>query len=351
MKALAGHAASVLARCGLFRALEAVDRDTRRVRVIAYHRVDDIDAEPDLDPGLVSATPADFRAQMEAIATRYTAISLPELVAAHRGDSVLPPRAVLLTFDDGYRDFAEQAWPILQSLGLPAVLFVPTAFPDVPGPGFWWDRLHAALRRTRKTSIMAPGVGRIELGDIGAGRVAHKILRTHAKTLAHDEAMTWLDRLIVSLAEIPSVHRVLGWDELRKLASEGLSVSSHSDRHALCTRLTPAELESDLLTSRCRIETELRDDAPPAALAYPASAANAEVCAAARVAGYEIAFGGQRGIDRLPFQNPFEIMRMPVHRYGTALFRAQLRPSVSSLGRMLIDGRSRLRGSVVEAST
>ena len=46
---------------------------------------------------------------------------------------------------------------------------------------------------------------------------------------------------------------------------------------------------------------------------------------------------------RLPFENAFEIMRMPVHRYGTALFRAQLRPSVSRLGRALIDGRARRR--------
>ena len=52
-------------------------------------------------------------------------------------------RVVVAFFDDGYLDFAEHAWPTLQSLGIPAVLFVPTAFPDHPGPGFWWDRLYA----------------------------------------------------------------------------------------------------------------------------------------------------------------------------------------------------------------
>lgn len=129
MKALADRAAEVLARCGLLTALEAADRGTDRVRVVAYHRVDEYDAEPDLDPGLISASPADFRDQMEAIALHYTAISIEQLAAAHRGETPLPPRAVLLTFDDGYQDFEAQAWPILRELGLPAVLFVPTSFP------------------------------------------------------------------------------------------------------------------------------------------------------------------------------------------------------------------------------
>ena len=342
MKALAGHAASVLASCGLLSALEAVDRGTRRVRVLAYHRIDDVEAEPDLDPGLVSATPENFRAQMEAVATRYTAISLDQLVAAHRGQSALPPRAILLTFDDGYRDFAEQAWPILKHLGLPAVLFVPTRFPDSEGPGFWWDRLHAALTRTRASSVEASGVGRLEIDDAVSRRAAHKILRTHAKKLPHDEAMAWLDELIGQLADVPSVHRVLGWDALRKLASEGLSVCSHGDRHALCTRLSPEELKDDLIVSRERIESELGEHAPPSVIAYPANASDAQVRESVCTSGYELAFGGRRGIDRLPFEDAFEIMRMPVHRYGTALFRAQLRPSVSRLGRVLIDGRARL---------
>ncbi len=344
MKAMAGHVAKALAGCGLLSALEAVERGTRRVRVLAYHRVDEVEAEPDLDPGLVSATPDDFRAQMEVVAAHYTALSLDQLVAAHREGSELPRRAVLLTFDDGYQDFAEQAWPILQQLGLPAVLFVPTRFPDVPGPGFWWDRLHAALNRTRENCVEVSGIGRLELTDVASRRRAHKVLRTHVKTLHHEQAMVWLDEVIVGLSDVPSLHRVLGWDALRKLAGEGLSVCSHGDRHALCTRLSAEELKDDLNVSRDRIQSELGESAPPNVIAYPASASDALVRAAARDAGYELAFGGLRGIDRLPFEDPFEVMRMPVHRYGTALFRAQLRPSVARLGRILIDGRRPFRG-------
>jgi peptidoglycan/xylan/chitin deacetylase (PgdA/CDA1 family) len=341
VKELAGRAAEMLARCGFLAVLEAADRGTDRVRVLAYHRIDDLEADPDLDPGLISASPTAFRAQMEEIARRYTAITLEQLLAAHRGQSPLPPRAVLLTFDDGYQDFEHQAWPILKELGLPSVLFVPTSFPDTAGPGFWWDRLHAALARTDEPRVEDPRGGSLELDSDEARRAAHRVLRTHAKTLPHSEAMVWLDGLIGRLAEVPSLHRVLGWDALRKLAGEGLSVCSHGSSHALCTRLSPDELEADLSTSKLRIEMELGTAAPPAVIAYPANASNATVREAVRDAGYEMAFGGRRGIDRLPLRDPVEIMRMPVHRYGTALFRAQLRPVVSELGRVFIDSRNR----------
>lgn len=339
MKAAAGNAAEALARSGLLGLLEARDHDAARVRVVAYHRVDELAAEPDLDPGLVSATPDDFRAQVELVARHYRPISLDDLVAAHRGERALPPRAVLFTFDDGYRDFAEQAWPTLQRAGVPAVLFVPTAFPDRPGPGFWWDRLHAALRHTERREIEVAGLGTLSLTDAATRRAAHRAIRARVKSQPHDEAMKWLDALLAELADLPSLHRVLGWDALRKLASDGLAVCSHSHAHALCTRLGPDALAADLRTSKAAIERELGAHAPPPVFAYPAAAHDARSREAVRRAGFELAMSGERRIPRLPFGDPMNVMRLPMLRYPTALFRAQLRPSVAMLGRWLIDER------------
>lgn len=340
MKAMAGKVADALARSGLLSLLEAADRSTKRVRVVAYHRVDELAAEPDLDPGLISATPDDFRAQLEVVASRYNAISLDELLAAHRGEGTLPPRSVLLTFDDGYRDFAEHAWPILKDVGLPAVLFVPTSFPDGSCPGFWWDRLYAALERTHEKRVDAKGLGVYELNGARDRRAAYLALRLHVKSLPHGRAMDWLDDLIEGIADLPDLNRVLGWDALRRLAREGLSVCAHSHAHALSTRLDAEELAADLATSKARIESELVDGAPPV-FAYPSGASDAASRRAVRDAGYELAFGGGRAIDRLPFADPQNVTRLPMLRYATSLFRAQLRPSVSHLGRVLIDARTK----------
>ena len=339
MKALAGVAADAFARSGLLGLLESLDRNSERVRVVAYHRIAEPGEEPDLDPGLVSASPEDFRAQVELVARHYSPISLDDLVAAHRGERRLPPRPVLFTFDDGYRDFAEHAWPILKRAGVPAALFVPTAFPDQPGPGFWWDRLHATLARTDRREIDAPGVGRLPLEEPGDRRAAHRAIRTRVKDLVHAEAMEWLDATLTPLADVPSVHRVLGWDALRALAREGLAVCAHGHVHALATQLEPADLASDLATSKQAIERELGDDAPPPVFAYPSAAEDARARAAVRDAGFELGFGGGRSIDRLPFPDPACVTRLPMLNYANALFRAQLRPSVATLGRWLIDER------------
>jgi peptidoglycan/xylan/chitin deacetylase (PgdA/CDA1 family) len=149
--------------------------------------------------------------------------------------------------------------------------------------------------------------------------------------------MSWLDREIEPLAELPSLHRVLGWDALRSMAREGLAVCSHSHAHALCTRLDGPTLAEDLRRSREIVERELGEHAAPPVFAYPSSASDARSRAAAREAGYTLALGGGRFIERLPFQDPMNVQRLPMLRYATPLFRAQLRPSVAGLGRILID--------------
>lgn len=336
MKAIAGQVSSILARTGILGALERSDRSTDRVGILVYHRVDELEAEPDLDPGLISATPADFRAQMEMIASHYNAISLGDLTAAHLDGRPLPRRAVLLTFDDGYLDFAKNAWPVLKQLGLPAVLFVPTDFPDEPGPGFWWDRLHSALRRTHDDEVEVPGIGRLALADAVRRRAAFRTLRDRVKTLPHAEAIRWVDDLIGRLAEVPPLHRVLGWTALRTLAKDGLSVCSHGSSHALFTRLSANALADELVKSKARIEAEIGTSASSPTIAYPGSACGATVFEAVKDAGYDLAFGGRRGIARLPFANRFDLVRLPVLRYRTALVRAQLRPGISRLGSLLI---------------
>ncbi len=109
----------------LVRILELGDRRQRNLLwVLTYHRVDWPDARPDLYPGLIGATPPDFAAQMELVAERYQAVSLNQVVEAYRDEGApLPPRSVLITFDDAYEDFQKHAWPVLRQHGLPAALF------------------------------------------------------------------------------------------------------------------------------------------------------------------------------------------------------------------------------------
>jgi peptidoglycan/xylan/chitin deacetylase (PgdA/CDA1 family) len=79
----------------------------------------------------LSVTPNDFRQQMRYLAENgYNTIDLYDLSLAITNKRELPPRPVIITIDDGYRDNYENAFPVLQEFGLSATIFLVTEFID-----------------------------------------------------------------------------------------------------------------------------------------------------------------------------------------------------------------------------
>ncbi|MGI8687539.1 MAG: polysaccharide deacetylase family protein [Thermomicrobiales bacterium] len=104
---------------------------TIRVPVLMYHyiRVNPV-ASDRLGYGL-SVTPADFAAQMDwLVKNGYHTVFPSELTAAMTQRAPLPTKPIVLTFDDGYRDFYDQAWPVLKQYGLKSSSAVITNFAD-----------------------------------------------------------------------------------------------------------------------------------------------------------------------------------------------------------------------------
>ena len=131
----AQHAKQLL-KNGAYRTLGEVttkaglDGDEQRaLRVLMYHKVNDIPDNPTTVP--VSL----FDEQMDQVrALGYTVVGLDAVLDFYERRAPLPPRAVLVTFDDGYRDILENALPVLQRYGFPAVLFAPIAYVDARIP-------------------------------------------------------------------------------------------------------------------------------------------------------------------------------------------------------------------------
>ncbi|MCI0350290.1 MAG: polysaccharide deacetylase family protein, partial [Acidobacteriales bacterium] len=115
-------------RAGM-RLFKGRDYNAGKVTILCYHRIvaDIIQAEQETPCGMVISAET-FRRQMELVREHYEALPLDEAVAVLRGEQSAKRPALAITFDDGYRDFHELAWPILRELGLPATVFVPTAY-------------------------------------------------------------------------------------------------------------------------------------------------------------------------------------------------------------------------------
>lgn len=290
-------------------------RGPRDVAILTYHRVDEPGARPHLHPGLISATPDAFEAQLLELTRRANPIGIDDLRAAMRGDRPLPDRPVLVTFDDAYEDFAELAWPRLRRLGIPATLFVPTAYPGEPGRRFWWDRLSHALRTTDRSTFEVGGV--IDHLDGETARLAtFRRLRTLIKATPHQAAMALIDTWCADLGLPDAPSGVLDWDALRTLAAEGVTIAPHSRTHPLLTRVDPDALAAEIDGSRSDLEREV-GPVPPV-FAYPSGAHDDTVVRAVDRLGFELAFTTVRGLVDLRRPVPLRLRRINVGT-GTSL--------------------------------
>lgn len=294
-------------------------RGPSQVAILTYHRVDEPGARPYLHPGLVSATPAAFAAQLDDLAARTNPITIGDLLAAVRGERVLPHRPLLVTFDDAYEDFAEHAWPRLRRLGIPATLFVPTAYPGEPGRRFWWDRLSHALRTTVRPSIEVDGAS-YSLDDEAARLTAFRRLRALIKATPHAAAMGLVDRWCETLGLPDAPSGILAWSALRSLAAEGVTMAPHTRTHPLLTRVDGKDLAAEIDGSRAELQREI--GASPPVFAYPSGDHDEAVVEAARGLGLELAFSTQRGLVDLRRADP---LRLPRINVGAGTSRAALR--------------------------
>lgn len=331
VRAARGPLGSVVA--GTLERAGAWPRD--RLVVLTYHRVAPKGARPDLHPGLVSADPAGFREQASWLARHATVVDLAAVLRAADGEP-LPPRSVLITFDDAYADVAEHAWPVLRELGLPAVLFVPTGAPDA-GTAFWWDRLHAAIELGARPERLRTSFGEVRLATPVDRAAAFAAIRGHLKTLPHDAAMTTVDELVADLRgpDVPSP--VLGWAALRRVASEGLALAPHSRTHPVLPAVDDERLRHELQAPLDDLRREVGGAIP--VLAYPSGLHDARVRAAAADAGYRIAFTTRRGaVTALRRADPLALPRVNVGgRTSLSLLRMQLAPAWDRLaGRLSV---------------
>jgi peptidoglycan/xylan/chitin deacetylase (PgdA/CDA1 family) len=279
------------------RRLAARDPGRRdQLAILTYHRVDE--PADDLYPGLISATPAAFADQVAWLARSYVLVSLADVLARREGGPALPPRSVLITFDDAYRDFGTHAWPVLRAHGAPVALFVPTAFPGDPARAFWWDRLHRAITGAAGTEPVATPLGEVALATAEDRKAASRRLRDALKALPHDEAMVAVDGVVAALGgESRDGGATLGWDELRTLAGEGVSLGIHTRTHPLLDQLPERALDAEIAGAREDLEREVPGTFP--AIAYPNGNHSPKVLAAAADAGLRIGFSTHRGTNDL----------------------------------------------------
>jgi peptidoglycan/xylan/chitin deacetylase (PgdA/CDA1 family) len=121
---------------------EVYEPDSIRVPILVYHSIAPHHAGQSTDQRELDVDPAVFHAQMAYLAqAKHPVVSLSSLVDAIEGRVTLPPRSVVITFDDGWQSQYEDAFHVLQQYHFTATFFVYTGAID-NGPAFMtWNEL------------------------------------------------------------------------------------------------------------------------------------------------------------------------------------------------------------------
>ncbi|HEX2577160.1 MAG TPA: polysaccharide deacetylase family protein [Aquihabitans sp.] len=315
----------------------------RALAVLTYHRVAPADARTDLHAGLC-VDPAAFAEQVRMLQAVASPVSLDDVLAAAAGTAELPARAVHITFDDAYADIEEHAWPVLAAAGVPATMFVPTAFPD-SGRSFWWDRLSHAVRSVPAPSLWAGGRS-WPTGSDDERDASFTDLRARVAALPHDEAMALVDEVVAAsgrLGATPSRPATSSWAGLRAMAAEGLALAAHTREHPFLDRVGPHRLATEITGSLADLRDRTGGAAHPV-LAYPSGAHDDAVVEGARAGGVRLAFTTERGVVDLEQPDWLRLPRINVgRRAGASLVRVQLDPRAHRARALARSGRSRRR--------
>ncbi|MGH7492828.1 MAG: polysaccharide deacetylase family protein [bacterium] len=283
------------------------------LRVLTYHRVANLHDTPALNPHIISATPAIFAKQMRFVARNYQVVSMAQVLETMSQKARLPQRAVLITFDDAYYDFGEVAWPILKSLDLPATLFVPTAYPDHPERSFWWDRLYRAFHSTKQTELSSTPLGALSLKTSQERRQSLGRLQKHIKTIPHAEAMRLVGAICSALDSSEMAQKsVLSWDDLRRLANEGVTICAHTQTHPIMTQLLPEQVRQEITGSHCDLQREIGEVLP--IFCYPSGSHDDMVVNILREEGFMLAFTTLKGQNDLYTADPLRLRRTNITR-------------------------------------
>jgi peptidoglycan/xylan/chitin deacetylase (PgdA/CDA1 family) len=223
-----------------------------------------------LDSQLVSASPAAFDRQMDYIRRHFEVVSLDDWVGRVRTGQSLPQNAALVTFDDGYRDNYDLAYPVLRRHALPATIFLTTSFVDSTQQ-LWWDELATLIKTTKAKHVCIPGLEEIRLETRRDRRQAMERLRHRLKAIPDDERRNLLGALTQELGDggQPALaERVcLSWDEVRTMSRNGVTFGAHTHTHPILTRVPPERAREEIATSRRIVEREV--GRPARSFAYP----------------------------------------------------------------------------------
>src|SRR5262245_35577513 len=294
-------------------------RQHRHFQILYYHRVNDAQ-----DPFFDAVPVKVFARQMEVLHEFFNVLPLEELVEAAAKNDV-PPNSVAITFDDGYSDNYENAFPILKQFSLPATIFLATG-PLDSNNLLWHDKVFESFRQTDAQSITLKG-NQYPLMTLSQKRVAlHAVLkdlRMH-NTRDRNDLIQELTNKLGMTDQCCSGVMKLSWSDVEEMAKHQITFGAHTVTHPILTQIDLAEVENEIMICKNAIENRLMS--PVRLFAYPNgnyNDFNETTKVILKESGFLCAVTTLWGTNSI-CTDPFELRRVGIWEFDAIIFAMKL---------------------------
>jgi peptidoglycan/xylan/chitin deacetylase (PgdA/CDA1 family) len=315
--------AKLLYYSGATRIAAALPKKDNTLIILAYHRILPDNPNFEFDKELISATPEDFEWQIQHLKKHYNLSSFRELSEIIDSKKILPSRSIIITFDDGFDDNFQHAYPLLKKHNAPATFFIST---DYIGSDkvFWFDWAVYLCKKLRQdATLTAQNFNQIiTLSTTQTAENRAKQLLSFLKIIPDTDrhiVIKQLEDIVKPDATQFTESHAMNWEEIHEMQQSSIiEFGSHTCSHPILAQLGAESIATELQISKQMIEAKLQ--VPCTTLAYPVGGANAvnnDVLKAVAESGYRYACTYQPGLNTPPLNQPFELRRLHIERYTT----------------------------------
>ena len=242
--------------------------------VLMYHSIAEDERATEHILG-VSRGRTSFEAHMETLARHFSPVSIEDVAQFAESGRQLPPRAVAVTFDDGFADNYDIALPILNRYGVPATFYIMV---DAVANGAlpWYCRIRFAFSTTAKSDWSNPTSNQKYTFRSPMERKAVMTAAWEsAAKMTGKQQQDFVSGIEKSLEIEPIKGRngfMLTWEEVRALKKAGHIIGAHTLSHPNLAHVSASEARSEIVGSRDTLEKEMGE--PVEHFSYPHPALN-----------------------------------------------------------------------------
>jgi peptidoglycan/xylan/chitin deacetylase (PgdA/CDA1 family) len=291
----------------------------RQYCILMYHRI--TQASDSVQAGMY-VEPLTFESHIELLNEYFNIISLNELlkIIEHRNFSVRDKPYCIITFDDGWKDFYDNAYPVLRKYNTPATVFLPTDFIGTTNR-FWTDDLSYLLRHKKPVSGEHPTLDNhqeIEYLSSIDGDFEHKLEAgiEYLKKLP----LIRIKKILYEMAKIWEVdfdsqeRSFLDWSEVAELLESRLiSFGSHTEQHQILTTIDEDAIKNELHNSLVELEKRKVINSSCKTFCYPNGNHNKKIAEMVRLKGYHLAVTTHMGWNHTN-KDIYRLNRIGIHQ-------------------------------------